>query len=193
MEISQIKKCTLCPELAANRKHVVGLEGQCPAEILFLTNAPRSREDTQKRPLAGLSGKFFREIVGFLKINEHYRIAYLPVVMCIPPERLPTDQEITNCSANVQSLIRAVKPKVVVAMGIHTHSFVLGVPLHNIRPTENCGETVYSDFNGALPHSVPVILTFDPNDVLRNRMKFEGMYVRHLRAAARLVFVPPQK
>jgi DNA polymerase len=193
VEISEIKKCTRCPELVANRKNVVALEGHCPAEILFLTNAPRSREDTQKRPLAGLSGKFFRETVNLLRINENYRIAYLPVVMCIPPERQPTDEEIQSCSSNIQSLIRAIQPKVVVAMGVHTHSFVLDVPLHNIRPTENCGETVYSDFNGALPHQVPVILTFDPNEVLQHRMKFEGMYVRHLRAAARLVFVPPQK
>jgi uracil-DNA glycosylase family 4 len=113
--------------------------------------------------------------------------------MCIPPERPPTDNEITNCSSHIQSLIHAIQPKVVVAMGVHAHSFALGVPLHNIHPTENCGETIYSDFNGALSRLVPVILTFDPNDVLKHRTKFEGIYVRHLRAAARLVFVPPPK
>lgn len=193
MEVSEIKKCTRCPELVANRKNVVGLDGQCPAEILFLTNAPRSREDTQKRPLAGLSGKFFRETIRLLKIDVSFRVAYLPVVMCIPPERNPTDKEISACSSNIQSMIHTVQPKVVVAMGAHAHCFVLRVPLHNIHPTENCGETIYSDFNGALRNQVPVILTFDPNEVLNHRMKFEGMYVRHLRAAARLVFVPPQK
>ena len=193
MGISEIKKCARCPELVANRKNVVTLEGQCPAEILFLTNAPRAREDTQKRPLAGTSGKFFYSLIQALKLDSNFRLAFLPVVMCLPPARHPTEEEIFACNDNVHSLIKEVNPKVILAMGIHTHCFVLGVPLRNLRPDENWGKIVYSDFGKSLTRQVPVILTFDPNEVLRKRNQFEGMYIRHLRAATKLVFNIPQK
>jgi DNA polymerase len=192
VEISQLQHCTKCPELVTNRKNVVTMEGHCPAEILFLTNAPRAREDTQRKPIAGISGKFFMATIRALGLNTHFRLAFVPVVMCMPPGRPPTDKEISACSSNIQNLIRVTQPKVVVAMGAHAHSFVLGVPLHNIRPIENCGEIVYSNFEGALHNNVPVILTFEPNQVLQERLKFEGIYVRHLRAAARLVYAPPR-
>lgn len=185
--LQEIKCCRDCKELVANRKNIVMAEGSCPADILFLTGAPHSLEDVQRRPLAGVSGKYFRATIRELNLDR-FRLSYLCSVMCYPHKREPTDEEINNCRPKVVKQIEFIKPRVIVAMGRTAHSCVLNAPQENVHIMDNCGTLIETDFQGKLQYRVPVILTLDPTYVLKNRAQMEGLYVRHLNAASRLLF-----
>lgn len=185
--MQEIKNCIDCAELVANRKNIVMAEGSFPADILFLTGAPQSLEDVQRRPLASVSGKYFRATIKSLDLNR-FRLSYLCSVMCHPRKREPTDEEINNCRNKVITQIGFIRPRVIVAMGKVAHSCVLNVPQSNIQLVDNCGTLIETDFQGKLPDRIPVILTLDPAYVLKHRAQMEGLYVRHLNAASRLLF-----
>lgn len=185
--LQEIKCCIDCPELVAHRKNIVMAEGSCPADILFLTGAPHNLEDTQRRPLAGVGGKYFRATIRALNL-ERFRLAYLCSVMCYPYKREPTDTEIDNCRGKVVKQINIIQPRVIVAMGRVAHSCVLNIPQENVQLMDNCGTLIETDFQGKLRNRLPVILTLDPAYVLKHRTQMEGLYARHLNAASRLLF-----
>jgi uracil-DNA glycosylase family 4 len=186
-DLDRIRHCARCTNLAANRTNVVMAEGLYPTDILFLTNAPKDREDAHRKPLAGVSGKFFRATVDALKLTR-FRLSYLCSVMCRPPKREVTNEEIDNCRPHIATQIQLYKPKVIVALGRAAHCCATGAPLENIHIVNNCGNLIHSTFDHSLEKSLPIILTFDPAYVLQNRLQLESVFIRHLNAAARLVF-----
>jgi DNA polymerase len=181
--LQELQACTKCEGLAKNRKLIVTAEGPFPSDIMFLGSSPKDREEIQGRPFSGISGKFLRATVQSV-YDGHYRISYMCSILCRTPKREASDEEITNCRDNVLRQIEVYTPKVIVALGKTAQSVVLGCPL---------SETSHSSV-GTLQSmrvkdkSVPVIITFDPQQVLKDRINLESIFIRHLRAATKLTF-----
>lgn len=181
--LKELSQCVRCPDLVATRQNVVMAEGTCPTDILFLTNSPKDREDTQGRPLAGMSGKYLRATTNSI-FSSRFRLAYLCTILCKTPKREASDQEITNCRSNIMKQLELFKPKIVIAMGKTAQAFVHNCPLK--ETAHSSVGTLASLIINDKP--VPVIITFDPQQVLKDRLQLETIFVRHLQAATKLMF-----
>ncbi len=112
----RIKNCKKC-ELWKVRTNVVIGEGDKNARIVLVGEAPGFNEDLQGRPFVGAAGKFLNELlrIAGLKREEVY---ITNVVKCRPPKnRNPTDEEINACSPYLDTQLKLINPKIVVAMG----------------------------------------------------------------------------
>jgi uracil-DNA glycosylase family 4 len=179
----ELETCTKCEWLVPKRKAVVMAEGICPTDIMFLCSSPKDREETQSQPFAGLSGKFFRSTTQYV-FNNQFRLSYLCTIMCKTPKREATDVEISNCRSNIIKQINLFNPKVIVALGKTAQAFILNCPLEK---TSHSLVGTLSEFK-LKSKTIPVIITFDPQQVLKDRPKLESIFVRHLRAAMKLTF-----
>jgi uracil-DNA glycosylase family 4 len=104
--------------------------------------------------------------------------------MCKTPKREATDVEISNCRSNIIKQINLFNPKVIVALGKTAQAFILNCPLEK---TSHSLVGTLSEFK-LKSKTIPVIITFDPQQVLKDRPKLESIFVRHLRAAMKLTF-----
>jgi len=181
--LQELQACTKCESLAKNRKTIVTAEGTYPSDILFLGSSPKDREDIQGRPFSGISGKYLKTTVQSLYAG-HHRISYMCSILCKTPKREASDEEITSCRDNVLRQIELYQPKVIVALGKTAQAVVLNCPL---------SETSHSSI-GTLAHmrvkdkTIPVIITFEPQQVLKDKLRLESIFIRHLRAATKLLF-----
>lgn len=114
-------KCRKCPIGSKAFKHVVG-EGAYPATYLFVGEGPGISEDVLGLPFIGKSGRLLRGALENAEFNPNeYYITNL--VACRPcnskngPNRAPNGAEILNCSERIESLLKIVQPKIIVAVG----------------------------------------------------------------------------
>lgn len=109
--------CGKC-KLALTRGNVVPGEG-CSVEppIMFVGECPGAREDATGRPFAGHAGQLLDKMLIAMGLSRD--AVYLTnCVGCRPPAgRQPEPDEITACLPFLTGRIRALRPKVLVALG----------------------------------------------------------------------------
>ncbi len=121
----EIMRCKRCP-LYKTRKNPVPGEGRCDAEIMFVGEAPGAREDETGRPFVGAAGKLLTELLEGIGVKRE-DVYITNVVKCRPPgNRDPTEEEIAACSPYLLRQIKAIKPKIIVALGRHAAKFLYG-------------------------------------------------------------------
>jgi uracil-DNA glycosylase family 4 len=114
---AQACRCTLCPQLAANRTTVVFGAGNANADLMFIGEAPGANEDKQGVPFVGQAGKLLDRLleeIGLARAD----VFIANTLKCRPPQnRDPLPQEIENCQGWLFSQLELIQPKVVCTLG----------------------------------------------------------------------------
>jgi len=130
----QIRSCTRCPALAATRTTVVVGDTPDGARLLVLGEAPGALEDQTGRPFVGRSGKLLDQVLAEVGLPRE-QVAVLNTVKCRPPDnRVPTAQEKANCRPWTTAQLEALRPDLVVTLGLTSARWFLGnVKLSGVR------------------------------------------------------------
>ena len=134
----ELGDCTRC-KLSQGRKNIVFGSGNPEADLVFVGEGPGVDEDEQGLPFVGRAGKKLTEIIEKGMNLDREKDTYIcNIVKCRPPgNRDPEKEEIIACNPFLVEQLKAIKPKVVVALGKPAASTLLGrnVPITKERGT----------------------------------------------------------
>jgi len=150
-------ECTRC-RLCEGRTQIVFGDGDPNADILFVGEGPGEQEDLRGIPFCGRAGELLTSMIEKGMGLRRSEVYICNVVKCRPPgNRTPLPDEVAACRPFLDGQIRAIRPKVIVALGKPAASLLLGrdVAITKIRGTWHA----YGD--------IPVMPTFHPAFVLR--------------------------
>lgn len=162
-ELGDCKRCKLC----STRTNIVFGSGNENADIVFVGEGPGKDEDLQGAPFVGKAGRLLTQIIEKGMGLKRKDVYICNIVKCRPPEnRDPEKEEIEACSPFLEKQIKAINPKVVVALGKPASSTLLG---RNVLITRERGS--WHSFMG-----YKVMITYHPAYLLRyytneNRLK----------------------
>ncbi len=162
-ELGDCKRCKLC----STRTNIVFGSGNENADIVFVGEGPGKDEDLQGAPFVGKAGRLLTQIIEKGMGLKRKDVYICNIVKCRPPEnRDPEKEEIEACSPFLEKQIKAINPKVVVALGKPASSTLLG---RNVFITRERGS--WHSFMG-----YKVMITYHPAYLLRyytneNRLK----------------------
>lgn len=111
--------CTKC-KLCTGRRLVVFGNGEIPADIMFIGEAPGESEDVIGTPFSGVSGNLLHRAIKYANEISEYtpRIFITNIVACKPPEnRVPYPDESMACRDRLQEEVNQVNPIVVILLG----------------------------------------------------------------------------
>jgi uracil-DNA glycosylase len=121
--VSALKRCTTCPNM--QRPAVSG--GAIVSKVLLVGQAPGDREPTLGRPFAWTAGRtlfrWFSEATGLDEATFRSSIYMAAVCRCFPGkkarggDRVPTPQEIANCSGWLEAEFQILRPDLVIPVG----------------------------------------------------------------------------
>ena len=140
--LNQVKEdlgdCTRC-KLSKGRQNIVFGSGNPKADLVFVGEGPGADEDQQGLPFVGRAGKKLTEIIEKgMNLNREKDTYICNIVKCRPPgNRDPEKEEIEACNPFLIQQLKAIQPKVVVALGKPAASTLLGrsVPITKERGT----------------------------------------------------------
>ncbi len=152
-----VQECKACA-LHKHRKKVVVGEGDPRAELVFVGEGPGEEEDLQGRPFVGAAGQLLDRIIGAMGLARQ-EVFICNVVKCRPPaNRTPKPEEVEACSPFLFRQLRAIRPKVICALGTVAAQTLLSTsePIGRLR--------------GSFRHweGIAVMPTFHPSYLLRN-------------------------
>ncbi|MCG6924287.1 MAG: uracil-DNA glycosylase [Acidobacteria bacterium] len=154
----ELGDCQRCG-LAAGRKMIVFGQGSPRAELMFVGEAPGADEDEQGLAFVGRAGKLLTDIIekGLRMRREDVWIGN--VIKCRPPRnRNPEPDEIRACQPFLEAQIRAIRPKVIVALGKFSAHWLLKTAVPITRLRGQLGEW----------EGIPAMPTYHPAYLLRN-------------------------
>jgi DNA polymerase len=152
-ELGDCRRCGLC----ATRKNIVFGQGGAGTDILFLGEGPGEDEDESGLAFVGRAGQLLTKMIeamGYARSG----IYICNIVKCRPPgNRRPEPAEVEACRPFYEQQIRALRPKVVVALGATAAHALLktNTPISLLR-------NQWSEWEG-----IPVMATFHPAYLLR--------------------------
>ena len=154
----ELGDCTRC-KLSQGRKNIVFGSGNPKANLVFVGEGPGADEDEQGLPFVGRAGKKLTEIIEKgMNLNREKATSICNIVKCRPPgNRDPEKDEIEACNPFLLQQLKAIQPKVVVALGKPAASTLLG---RNDPITKNPAN--WHDKQG-----IKLMLTFHPAYLLR--------------------------
>jgi DNA polymerase len=179
--------CRNCP-LWENATQTVFGEGRSRARIMLVGEQPGDQEDREGRPFVGPAGRLLDEALGEAGIDR--RRSYVTnAVKHFKWEprgkrrlhKTPAQREIEACFQWLEGEIKAVKPKLIVALGATAAKALLGP---RFRITQGRGQVQRRE---GLPD---VLATYHPSYLLRVKDRPEGdeihrQFIDDLRMAAR--------
>ncbi len=154
----EVLSCEKC-RLHEQRRNAVFGEGNPAAEVFFVGEAPGAFEDQTGRPFVGPAGQLLDRILN-AAMGLRREDAYIANVnKCRPPgNRDPQPDEVAACLPYLTEQIRAIRPRVIVALG--------RVAAHNLLGrTDSLRQLRGLDlaFEG-----IPVVVTYHPAALLRD-------------------------
>jgi DNA polymerase len=153
---AELGDCTRC-RLHERRTNIVFGVGSPHARLMFVGEGPGADEDAKGEPFVGRAGQKLNEMITSIGL-QRAEVYIANVVKCRPPEnREPLPDEVATCSPYLLAQIRAIRPRVIVALGSPAARTLLGSKLGitKIRGT-------WFEFEG-----IPVMPTFHPAYLLR--------------------------
>lgn len=153
----ELGDCHRCA-LGEKRTNLVFGTGSAGAELVFVGEAPGRDEDLQGEPFVGEAGQLLTRIIeamGFARDDVYI----CNVLKCRPPNnRNPQPVEIEACHPFLLRQLRAIAPKVIVALGTFAAQTLLQTrePISRLRGR-------FHDY-----HGIPLMPTFHPAYLLRN-------------------------
>ena len=166
----EVSKCTRCP-LHQTRTHTVFARGDAKANLMIIGEAPGSHEDKLGQAFVGKAGKLLDKMLISIGLTEdHFYLTN--VLKCRPPSnRDPEREEIECCQEYLVQQIRAVAPRLILALGRVAGQFLVGgvFSLHQMR-------NITHHY-----HGTPVIVTYHPAYLLRSPIDKKEAYLDLLR------------
>ena len=121
--VARLVQCRRCPRM--HPPPVSG--GAVVSRILIIGQAPGVREPVLKRPFAHTAGKtlfrWFEEFCGISETEMRQKIYFAAVCRCFPgkapggTDRVPSPQEIQNCSSWMNDEFEILRPRLVIPVG----------------------------------------------------------------------------
>lgn len=163
------RRCGLC-ELRGN---AVPGEGTGQSGVMLVGEAPGRNEDETGRPFCGAAGKKLDLALAAAGLDRTACFV-TSIVKCRPPgNRDPTEAEKAACRPHLVAQIEALRPRVIVALGRHGLSGLIGhVPAD------------FSHLAGSFvagPRGIPVFVSLHPAAVIY-RARWMDDYVAHWQA-----------
>lgn len=150
--------CTRC-KLCSGRTNIVFGEGNPHAELVFVGEGPGKDEDLEGRPFVGRAGQLLTDIIVKGMQIRREDVYICNVVKCRPPEnRNPEPDEIAACEPFLLRQLRAINPKVIVALG--------NISVKTLLKTKAGITTLRGKWHTY--HDIPLMPTFHPAYLLRN-------------------------
>ena len=154
----EIGDCRRC-RLAAGRKTIVFGQGNPRAELMFIGEAPGADEDEQGVAFVGRAGRLLTDIIEKGLKMKRSDVWIGNVIKCRPPKnRNPETDEILACQPFLEAQIRAIRPKVLVALGKFSAHWLLKTATPITRLRGHLGEW----------EGIPAMPTYHPAYLLRN-------------------------
>ena len=152
----RVSHCYLC-ELSKCRKNVLFGYGNPNSEIMFIGDEPSNSEDEIGLHYVGKSGELLVKMIeNVLNITKE-EVYYTTLVKCKSTNGL-NNSNIETCHDYLLKQIELIKPKLIVALGDKTYSYLL-------KNSDNFSQMRGKElvFNG-----ISLIATFSPTFLLRN-------------------------
>ena len=121
--VAHLIQCRRCPRMIP--PPVSG--GAILSKIMLIGQAPGVREPVLKRPFAHTAGKtlfrWFEEFCGLSETDLRQKIYFAAVCRCFPgkapggSDRVPSPQEIQNCSSWMNDEFEILRPRLVIPVG----------------------------------------------------------------------------
>ncbi len=120
----EILSCVKC-DLHKTRRNPVPGEGSLTPKIMFIGEAPGSREDETGRPFVGAAGKLLTMLIEGIGLTRE-EVYITNVVKCRPPgNRDPTQVEIYTCMPYLKRQLNILKPRLIVTLGRHAAKVIM--------------------------------------------------------------------
>jgi len=137
-------------------KKLIFGQGFDGAKVVFVTDPPTSKEESENKPIAGNSEKILNKLLKVAGLNKQ-KVYITNVVKYTVPGRVHTSKEVKSSVPFLKEEIKTISPQVVVTLGtIALTGIGLRQPLSNVR-----GRT----FNFG---SYELLATHHPESVLKN-------------------------
>jgi len=149
--------CTRCG-LSSSRKNIVFGVGNPNAELVFVGEAPGADEDAQGEPFVGAAGQLLTKMIDAMGFSRE-SVYICNVIKCRPPaNRNPEPDEVAACEPFLKLQLKALRPRVIVALGKFAAHCLLQTDTPITRLRGNWGT-----YEG-----VATMPTFHPAYLLRN-------------------------
>jgi uracil-DNA glycosylase len=137
--VAHLLECRRCPRMKSTP--VSG--GAVVSDVMIIGQAPGSREPVLRRPFAHTAGRtlfrWFEEFCGMNEAAVRSKIYFAAVCRCFPgknssgTDRVPSPEEISNCSSWMDAEIQILEPSLVIPAGrLAIGQFVEYVKLENV-------------------------------------------------------------
>jgi len=191
-----IGDCRRCP-LARGRTSIVFGTGSPRAEILFVGEGPGAEEDRRGEPFVGPAGARLDAFLDEVGLSRD-QVYIANVVKCRPPgNRDPRPAEVDACAPFLRAQIRAIDPKVIVALGRHAAMFLSG--RHDLSLGRLRGKPLRYRDPKLGNKTIPIVATYHPAFILRKdasggeQARFAEMVVADLRRARSIASRSPER
>jgi uracil-DNA glycosylase family 4 len=160
--LGDCRRCGLC----RTRTNIVFGVGNAEADIMFVGEAPGADEDKQGEPFVGRAGQRLDQWITQLGLQRS-DVYIANVLKCRPPaNRDPKPEEVDKCSPFLKAQIRAIRPKVLVALGRHAGMLLSRRDDLSLRAMRSARLTYDASGPGEALH-IPLVVTYHPAYVLR--------------------------
>jgi len=177
----EVKECRRCELWRHRHKPVVG-EGSVSTTIMFVGEAPGYHEDLQGHPFVGSAGELLNESLSGTGLSRD-KVYITNLLKCRPPNnRDPRPEEVEVCGLFLDRQIKIIKPRLIVALGRHSASYILPKVGRSFRSMAGVhGKKIYGRlFN----RPTTVVPTYHPAAALYNP-KYRDFIERDLRVIGR--------
>jgi uracil-DNA glycosylase family 4 len=120
----EIEACKICKKASIGLP-VVG-EGNPNAKVVFIGEAPGKQEAATGRPFIGRSGKFLRENIQAIGLDDIKDVYITSPVKYLPKRGTPDKKQIAHGMIHLTKQLDAIDPKIIVLMGSTATLGVLG-------------------------------------------------------------------
>ena len=154
-DLGDCKRCRLC----TGRTKIVFGQGNSIADLMFVGEGPGADEDVQGLAFVGRAGQLLTDMIEKGMKMKRSDVFIANVVKCRPPgNRAPEPDEVASCQPFLEAQIRAIRPKVIVALGATAAKFMTRTaePISKMRGR-------FFSWDG-----IPVMPTYHPAYLLRN-------------------------
>ncbi len=112
-ECTLCKKCTFYEE----RLNIVFGEGSEAANILFVGDFPRGKDDLKGMPFTGKEGELLRKLLALCDIQRD-KYFLTNILKCRPADgEAPDESHYDSCMEHLRNQVRHIKPKIIVCLG----------------------------------------------------------------------------
>ena len=155
---AEVRGCTRCSELVANRTQTVFGVGPLTPRLCFFGEAPGADEDRTGEPFVGRAGHLLDKIIDAMGLRRE-DVYILNVLKCRPPDnRSPQDDEIENCRGFYVRQLEVLRPEFICCLGAYPAKTLL----HSAFSVGKMRGRFYD------AHGAKAIVTYHPSYLLRN-------------------------